>query len=267
MAIERGYGGETFGERLPWLEPVEEEDYADHAGGFGKLILALVVVMVLIGGAIGGFLWWRDEQAHAAAIGSVIHADPGPYKTKPADPGGMQIASAGAVAERTSIGGDINSPLDLAAIPEAPVTGPGSAEGAGVAAPAQPDAPAVPSAPSNPNTPTAKAVTITTVPPAPMRAPIAAVARAPIPAVAPPAMITPTGAAGSIQLGAFSTEAKAQGVWKTLAKRFGYLAGLSESVQPVASGGSTLYRLRASGPGAAKACAQLKVAGETCSVV
>jgi hypothetical protein len=72
---------------------------------------------------------------------------------------------------------------------------------------------------------------------------------------------------GTIQLGAFSTEAKANSVWKTLSGRFGALGALGMSINPVLSGSSTLYRLRASGAGAGKVCAQLKVAGESCSVV
>jgi hypothetical protein len=43
-----------------------------------------------------------------------------------------------------------------------------------------------------------------------------------------------------------------------------YLAPLTHSVVPVQSGGKTLYRLRASGPGAADICGRLKVAGESC---
>jgi hypothetical protein len=89
------------------------------------------------------------------------------------------------------------------------------------------------------------------------------------PAVAPPPAPTPAAAlkGGTIQLGAFSTEAKANAVWKTLSARFGALGALGMSINPVLSGSATLYRLRASGAGAGKVCAQLKVAGESCSVV
>jgi hypothetical protein len=72
------------------------------------------------------------------------------------------------------------------------------------------------------------------------------------------------GAEGSIQLGAFSSEAGAEAAWKALSGRFAYLEPLGHSVVPVASGDKTLYRLRASGPGAAGICGRLRVAGETC---
>lgn len=71
----------------------------------------------------------------------------------------------------------------------------------------------------------------------------------------------------TIQLGAFSSQAGANQAWSGLSGRFRYLAPLSHSVVPVASGGRTLYRLRASGPDAAGICRRLQVAGEACSVV
>lgn len=91
--------------------------------------------------------------------------------------------------------------------------------------------------------------------PAP-EAPPAAKPAAPAPAPAP--------AGATIQLGAFSSQAAANAAWKALSGRFGYLAPLSSSVTPVSTGGRTLYRLRASGPGAADICGRLRVAGEQC---
>jgi hypothetical protein len=69
---------------------------------------------------------------------------------------------------------------------------------------------------------------------------------------------------GTIQLGAFSTEAGASSAWKVLSGRFSYLEPLSHQIVPVQTGGRTLYRLRASGPGAANICSRLTVAGESC---
>lgn len=81
----------------------------------------------------------------------------------------------------------------------------------------------------------------------------------------PPAQ--PAAPAATVQLGAFSSQAAANRAWTGLAGRFRYLAPLSHSVVPVQSGGRTLYRLRASGPGAADICRRLRIAGETCEVV
>ena len=84
-------------------------------------------------------------------------------------------------------------------------------------------------------------------------------------APAAPQPAPPAAAAGpAIQLGAFSSQAGASAAWKALSARFAYLAPLTHSVVPVASGGKTLYRLRASGPGAGNICDRLRVAGETC---
>ena len=86
------------------------------------------------------------------------------------------------------------------------------------------------------------------------------------PAPRPP-QPAPAAPGATIQLGAFSSQAGANQAWSGLSGRFGYLAPLSHSVVPVASGGRTLYRLRASGPDAAGICRRLQVAGEACSVV
>ena len=74
-----------------------------------------------------------------------------------------------------------------------------------------------------------------------------------------------------IQLGAFSTRAKANQVWETLSGRYGYLAPLSETLEGVEVNGDTLYRLRAVVPdgdsSARDLCNRLKLAGEQCVVV
>ncbi|MGS1016768.1 SPOR domain-containing protein [Allosphingosinicella humi] len=92
-------------------------------------------------------------------------------------------------------------------------------------------------------------------------------APAPVAPAPKPATPTPVPAAtggGTIQLGAFSSQASANSAWKALSGRFTYLAPLTHSVVSVESGGKTLYRLRASGPGADGLCGRLRVAGESC---
>jgi hypothetical protein len=93
--------------------------------------------------------------------------------------------------------------------------------------------------------------------------------KAPVPATAEPMLKAPppTNAGPAIQLGAFSSQSGATNAWKALSGRFAYLAPLSHSVVPVAAGGKTLYRLRASGPGSANICGRLRVAGESCVTV
>lgn len=233
-------------DRLPWLEAVEDED--DEPGvGAGKLIAALIAGLIALGLIVGGVLWLRDRTAGASGEGELIAAPEGDYKQAPESPGGMQVAGQGDVAYSASEGADVNSAIDLTALPETPVT--------------EPQAPAA----------------IEPAPvPAPRPKPVPVAAKLPVPAkpvpvkpvpIAAPVEVAPS-AGGTIQLGAFSSEAKANAAWKSLSGRFSFLGGLASSVTPVASGGGTLYRLRAGAGGDAKGvCAKLRVAGESCVVL
>ena len=269
-----GFGGNSGlgSERLPWLEPVEDEDGADYGGetpaGYGGVLLAAIGVLIGIAVLTAAIVWWRHHRAATADIGQVIHAPAEPYKVRPADPGGMKPDKNGEVSYGTSAGQDIDSPLDLSALPEQPVA-------SRHAAPAAPAPAASPAAAPTQIAPASAATPVPVAPPAaapksilPAPAPVkpAVVKPAAVPAAEASAPI-PSGPSGTIQLGAFSTEAKANAVWKSLAGRFTWLKGLEKAVVPVASDGKTLYRLRASGPGAPGFCARLRIAGETCAGV
>jgi hypothetical protein len=274
--IRRGFGGEPIGnERLPWLEPVEDEDdypEAGGGGGGGRVALWLVIGLVVIAILFGGFIVWQRHRAERADIGTIIHAPQGPYKEKPANPGGLEVKESDVIASRMGTGNDIDSPIDLSKIPEQPITGPGSQQGAGPAAPSSPAAPGAPApapaakTPPHPALayapPTAASAPVVKAPPP---APAAKTPSAPPKASAPAA--PPSAGSGTIQLGALASEAKAKQVWKSLSSRFAFLQPLAMSVTPVKVGDTTLYRLRASGGDARSLCARLKVAGETCNVV
>jgi len=276
--IRRGLGGDGLGnERLPWLEPVEDEDDYPETGGGGGGRTALWVVIGLVALAIlfGAFVLWQRHQASQADLGQIIHAPKGPYKEKPANPGGLKVDESDVLAAKMGTGSDIDSPIDLSRIPEQPVTSSGNGE---TAAPPTAPAPAKPGAAPTAAVPAPAASA--KVPPRPTQAsapptaasapvvkapPTAPTAKAP---AAPAAPAAPPSAGGStIQLGALASEAKAKQVWKSLSSRFGFLAPLNMSITPVKVGDNTLYRLRASGGDARRLCAQLKVAGESCNVV
>lgn len=262
VEIRRGSDamGAADGERLPWLEPVEDEDGGDYGagdggGGYGGVLLAVIAVLIAIAMLTAVVVWWRHHLAANADIGQIIHAPAGPYKVRPADPGGMKPDRNGEVTYGTSAGQDIDSPLDLSAMPEQPIAkAPAHAPATPPPAAIQP-APVAAPAPPRPVAP----------PPAVVKPPVAA--HAPALTIADTDAAEPAGPSATIQLGAFSTEAKAGAVWKTMAQRFVYLRGLEKVVVPVDADGKTLYRLRASGPGAGGFCARLRVAGETCSAV
>ena len=72
-----------------------------------------------------------------------------------------------------------------------------------------------------------------------------------------------------VQLGAFSTTAKANTAWNGFAKRFAYIGSLPKNVGSVKVDSGTVYRLSAVAPNLAQAksvCAKLKAAGEKCFV-
>jgi hypothetical protein len=90
-------------ERLPWLEA---DDETEEPGVDTGRVIAFVIGALVVLGLVIGALWWffRDHSEPAiVADGSTIAAPAGPYKTKPANPGGSQAVGTGdtsfAVAE------------------------------------------------------------------------------------------------------------------------------------------------------------------------
>ncbi|WP_019831627.1 SPOR domain-containing protein [Sphingomonas sp. PR090111-T3T-6A] len=275
-----GGGGTAEEDRLPWLEPVEDEG-GDEGVSAGRLVAGLVVALVALGLIVGGVYWLKqraDGSASAKGDPTLIAAQPGAYKVKPTEPGGMDVKGQGDSSYAASEGADPDGKIDLSAIPEAPI-----ARDNGKPAQQQAAAPTPAPAPAKP-VEVAKAVPaptpVKTVPlpaskPAPAAAPKTEVAKAapvkPEPKPAPAKeekAAAPSSGGAQIQLGAFSSEAKANEAWKSLSGRFGYLAALNKSIVPVTSNGKTVYRLRASAGGQASSiCSKLKIAGEACVVV
>jgi hypothetical protein len=269
VEIRRGSSGDVARDRLPWLEPVEDEDdyYGSENTGYGGLILAAILVLVAIALLTAGILWYRGHSGGAAGSGQIIKAEPGSYKMRPPNPGGMTADPGGEVTYGTSAGQDVNSPIDLNALPEQPMVGPAQTRPAspqpampGQPRPAAPPAAAPAGQPAPlPATPPVAAVPIPPSRPVPVPKPAA-----PLVAEAP----SSGGGSGVIQLGAFSTEANAKAAWKTLSGRFAGLRDLGLVISPVESGDKKLFRLRASGAAnAGRLCAQLRIAGESCSIV
>ncbi|MEO6247822.1 MAG: SPOR domain-containing protein [Sphingomicrobium sp.] len=230
-------------EGLPWLEAVADED--GPRGVSARKMLAAVLLVVAAVALVAGTAFVLGRRAVGPTSGppELIAADPRPYKIKPSDPGGLVVAGESQTAFATSAGADTDAQIDMNAVSEAPLERP---------------APTPKHLPSNE---TREAVAAEVPPGA---APLAST-----PAVATPAEATPVGGSGSvIQLGAFSSAAKAEAAWKALTARFGTLAAMNKIVVPVA--GSKLYRLRAGAPSPADAramCQTLRVAGENCVVI
>lgn len=203
------------------------EEEGEGSGPGLAKLIGAVVIGLIAIGLIVGGLFWLGNRDQSEADGTLIAAPEGDYKVRPDEPGGMNVAGEGDTAYAASAGRTPEGRLNTDTVPEAPVARP---EPAPKAAPA-------PAAPSS----------------------------GPQPQPAQPQV--PAASGGTIQLGAFSSQASANRAWSALSGRFRYLAPLSHNVVSVQSGERTLYRLRASGPDAAGICRRLRVAGEDCTIV
>lgn len=277
--------------RPPWLDDEEDQRSAPHTMVARRWLWLVVGAFVLLGLgiAVGVTLIAKraDAPIEAQAMGGevpLIRA-PGPWRQRPADPGGRAVEGQGQVIYGASDGQDPGGTIDLNAVPETAIDRPGVAPPVESVATAPADAPmaspvstarpavAIPRVAAPPTAAPRVAMPKVLPPPSPqvVVAPVAPIA-APTatPSTAAPVTATPAGGT-ALQLGAFSTEAKARAAWKTYSGRFGYLAGLTPVVSAVAKDGGTLYRLRATGAADAAAardlCARLRVAGEACAVV
>lgn len=224
MSDARGYDDQS----LPWLEAVENED-GPRAISARKMLVALLLVL-LAAAIVAGTMFWLGRQSPAVTgAPELIRAEPGPYKVKPTDPGGLDVAGDSETAYSTSAGEDPDSALDMRKLPPEMVQ--------------PPTEPAEPAAPK-------KAPSIE-----------------PKPAPDPAAPAGPSGP--TIQLGAYASTIKAETAWKLLSGRFPEVAALQKSVVAATVGGKSIVRLRAVGSTEQirAACTALKAAGENCLVV
>ena len=221
-----GDSRQAYDEQLPWLEAVDDED--GPTGLPARRMLGALLVVLLAAGLVAATFFWlgRQNALPEGAAPELIKAAQGPYKVRPSNPGGLDVAGESETAYRTSAGQDTDGQLNLSATPEAPVVRP------------KPESKAEPSAQAEEKKPEVKAE-------------------------AAPA---PTGGKGSvIQLGAFANRAQAERAWSALSARFPDVAAMNKMVIPF-SGGIRLRAGAASSQAAKEVCQKLKVAGENCFV-
>ena len=220
---------------LPWLEAVDDED---GPSGISAKKMLVAVMMVVVAAAIvaGTFFWLGRRDSVVNGTPELIRAETTPYKSRPDDPGGLDVAGESETAFETSAGGDPDSALDMNKLPQ------------GVDLP--PLEP-IPGAPIKPVEPKPK-----TLPPNETKepAPDDAAAAAPGP---------------TVQLGAYASTIKAETAWGMLSGRFPEVAALDKTVVSATVNGKAVHRLRAVGSAAQTraACAALEAAGESCLVV
>ena len=224
MSDVRAYDGDA----LPWLEAVENED-GPRAISARKMLVALLLVL-LAGAVVAGTMFWIGRQDPApGGAPQLIKAEPGPYKVRPADPGGLDVAGDSETAFSTSAGEDPDAALDVRKLPEEMTPLP--VEMPEAAAPKK-------------------------IPPKEVKEPASEGAAA-----------KPTSPSGpTIQLGAYASTVKADTAWKMLSARFPEVAALNKAVVTATVGGKAVYRLRATGSAdqTKAACSALKAAGESC---
>ena len=225
MSDGRAYDGDA----LPWLEAVENED-GPRAISARKMLMALLLVLLAAAVVAGTMFWIGRRDPASGGAPQLIKAEPGPYKVRPADPGGLDVAGDSETAFSTSAGEDPDAALDVRKLPQEMTP-----------LPVETAQPAVPPKKIPPNE-----------------------KKEPAPDDAAPGQAAPSGP--TIQLGAYASTVKAETAWKLLSGRFPTVAALNKAVVTATVGGKPVYRLRASGSSdqTRSACAALKAAGESC---
>jgi hypothetical protein len=180
---------------LPWLEAVDDED---GPRGFSsrKMLAALLVVFAAIAIIAATFFYLGRKDPAGIGAPELIRADPAPYKVKPIDPGGLDVAGESETAFQTSAGEDADAQLDLNALPEEAVARPPKVE------------------PKR-------------IPPVETKVPVAE-----RPTPAQPS--GPVGSV--IQLGAYKNAAQAERAWTALSTRFPNVKAMTKLVVPYPGG-------------------------------
>lgn len=264
----------TDDDDAPWLaeaSPAPRTEVSRRSFVWTLLIVLALATIAVVGamllmakkdnGSTEGYM--NAEQA------PVITAEPGPYKIKPVDPAGMQIEGIDGTMYNAGAGIDEGSAIDPSLAPEVPLPRPGTFRGVPEDLLPEGVDEAAPSAPiiaAPPATPPPASITLPRPAPAPPVAKPVPVKPAPAKplVVLPPSPAAASGQPGSVQLGAFSSEDKADAAWTGLAGKYG-LSG--KRITAVESGGKTLYRLRAASADPAATCAKMKAAGDACAAV
>ena len=98
-------------ERLPWLE--SDDDYEQPGVDTGRIVAFAAVGLLAIVLVLGAVWWFTSDRTdeNLVADGSTIEAPDEPYRTRPADPGGREVAGTGEtsfeVAEGETVEGRI----------------------------------------------------------------------------------------------------------------------------------------------------------------
>ena len=96
---------------LPWLAAVDDLDEAPRVSG-SKMLAAIAVVLLGAALVAGTFFWMgRGDPVEGGKV-ELIRAPDGPYKVRPDDPGGLDVAGDSETAFATGAGVDTDAQLD-----------------------------------------------------------------------------------------------------------------------------------------------------------
>lgn len=109
---------QPHGEALPWLEAVDDED--EPRGLSARKMLAALALVLLGVAIIAGTLFYIGREQGGSGPPELIRAPQGPYKVKPADPGGLDVSGESGTAFATGAGVDTDSQLDVTRMAEPP---------------------------------------------------------------------------------------------------------------------------------------------------
>ncbi|HVF37842.1 MAG TPA: SPOR domain-containing protein [Sphingomicrobium sp.] len=102
---------------LPWLEPVDSDE-GPRAISARKMLAGLMLVLLAAALVAGTMFWLGRQDPVVTGAPELIRAEPGPYKVKPEDPGGLDVAGDSETAYSTSAGEDPDAALDVRKLPQ-----------------------------------------------------------------------------------------------------------------------------------------------------
>jgi len=181
--------------QLPWLTAVEDEDEPRGVSA-RKMLAALIVVLLAAMLVAATFFWIGSRNAEVSGPPELIKADPNPYKVKPPNPGGLNVAGDSETAFETSAGEDKDAQLDLSKAKDVAVS------------PPKPEPKPTETAEAKPPKPAATEE--------------------------PPKATGGTGSV--VQLGAFANKAQAERAWSALSSRFPSVASTTKMLMPFPGG-------------------------------
>ena len=113
-----------YDEQLPWLEAVDDED--GPGGVPARRMLGALLVVLLAAVLVSGTFFWlgRQNSVETGGAPQLIKADPNPYKVRPPNPGGLDVAGESQTAFETSAGEDTDAQLDTSKMTDKPVAPP-----------------------------------------------------------------------------------------------------------------------------------------------